>query len=170
MRGEYTHGHVGRIHRWLAGSDSPGKGALPVGEFLHPAPLIAMVVLALNDHWLKGAGLLPGALTGKLSDFAGLLFFPLLVTAMADLALLAASRVGGWALDFSLRRYKLAVAAAATAALFASIKLSPGAALYVAGAFSRGSWPRPVTAAGDRARRSCYAARLKTSPASRTHA
>jgi hypothetical protein len=51
----------------------------PGGELLHPAALAAMVLLALNDHVLKGRA--PGWLTGKLSDFAGLLFFPLLLTA-----------------------------------------------------------------------------------------
>ena len=33
-------------------------------------------LLLLNDHVLKGAGVLPGALTGKLSDFAGMLVAP----------------------------------------------------------------------------------------------
>ncbi len=39
----------------------------------------ALVTLALNDHVLKGSGLLPGWLTGKLSDFAGLVVAPVLV-------------------------------------------------------------------------------------------
>jgi hypothetical protein len=42
----------------------------------------AVVALLLNDHWLKGAGLLPGWLTGKLSDVAGLFFFPMLCVAL----------------------------------------------------------------------------------------
>ena len=36
-----------------------------------------MFVLGLNDHFLKFIS--PGFLTGKLSDFAGLVFFPLLL-------------------------------------------------------------------------------------------
>lgn len=36
----------------------------------------ALVLLVANDHWWKRAGLLPGAVTGKLSDFAGLLVAP----------------------------------------------------------------------------------------------
>jgi hypothetical protein len=36
-------------------------------------------VLLLNDHALKGSGMLPGWLTGKLSDFAGLLVLPALL-------------------------------------------------------------------------------------------
>lgn len=39
---------------------------------------VALSVLALNDHVLKGSGLLPGVVTGKLSDFAGLIVAPIL--------------------------------------------------------------------------------------------
>lgn len=39
----------------------------------------ALAVLFANDCWFKGAGLLPASVTGKLSDFAFLLFFPALV-------------------------------------------------------------------------------------------
>ncbi|MDO6432910.1 hypothetical protein Q4E93_20040 [Flavitalea sp. BT771] len=42
---------------------------------LNWAFLPCLLVLALNDHYLKAA--YPGWLTGKLSDFAGLLIFPL---------------------------------------------------------------------------------------------
>ena len=44
---------------------------------IHPLSLSAMTVLGLNDHFLKFA--YPGFLSGKLSDFAGLIFFPLLL-------------------------------------------------------------------------------------------
>jgi hypothetical protein len=46
---------------------------------LHPVALLAIAVLVVNDHVLKAAW--PGVITGKLSDFAGLVFFPLLVAA-----------------------------------------------------------------------------------------
>ncbi len=42
---------------------------------------ISLAVLLVNDHVLKGGGWLPGWLTGKLSDFAGLLVLPLLLAA-----------------------------------------------------------------------------------------
>ena len=42
-------------------------------DLTRPVPLVAAGVLALNDHVLKGAGLVPTAVTGKLSDVAGLL-------------------------------------------------------------------------------------------------
>jgi hypothetical protein len=44
---------------------------------LHPVALVAIALLLVNDHVLKQA--YPGWLTGKLSDFAGLVMFPLLV-------------------------------------------------------------------------------------------
>jgi hypothetical protein len=68
----------------------------------------ALLVLVLNDHWLKGAGLLPGWLTGKLSDLAGLIVAPILVATLAR-ARARLSRLACWA-------------------LVAAIKLSPAAA------------------------------------------
>ncbi len=43
---------------------------------------LALLLLVLNDHFLKGAGLLPDALTGKLSDFAGLIVAPVVLAAL----------------------------------------------------------------------------------------
>lgn len=54
----------------------------PSRGLLHPAWLGSLVVLALNDHVLKGADLLPSGLTGKLSDVAGLMVAPLLLAAI----------------------------------------------------------------------------------------
>lgn len=108
----------------LAGHDGAGKTALPLGEFLHPVPLVALVVLAMNDHRWKGAGVLPEWLTGKLSDFAGLLFFPLLLTALGDTLLYFAARLTGWRVDFTLRRWKIVAACLATAAVFTPLELS----------------------------------------------
>ncbi len=41
--------------------------------------LTALVVLVVNDHMLKGSGVLPGSVTGKLSDFAGLFVLAVLL-------------------------------------------------------------------------------------------
>lgn len=41
----------------------------------------ALLLLVLNDHVLKGSGLLPSIVTGKLSDFAGLLVAPIVLCA-----------------------------------------------------------------------------------------
>jgi hypothetical protein len=50
----------------------------------HPLVLTAIFLVALNDHYLKQSGL-AGLLTGKLSDFAGLFFFPFLLIDLASL-------------------------------------------------------------------------------------
>ena len=86
---------------------------------LHPVPLAAIVLLIVNDHVLKQA--FPGALTGKLSDFAGLVFFPLFLQALWE--------VGNWAVGrrtIADRRVLVAVVVA-TGLFFASIKLVPAA-------------------------------------------
>ncbi|MBI2893864.1 MAG: hypothetical protein HYY06_09950 [Deltaproteobacteria bacterium] len=74
----------------------------------------------MNDHVLKTSGLVPSWVTGKLSDFAGLFFFPLLCTAIADTA--------AWPLrarvDPTLRLSKAIAALAFTGLLFASLELS----------------------------------------------
>jgi hypothetical protein len=84
----------------------------PARALLTPTWLVALVVLALNDHLLKGAGLLPGVVTGKLSDFAGMIVAPVLLAAL----LRVRSRRG------------LLVCHAAVGAVFAAINLSPAAA------------------------------------------
>lgn len=80
----------------------------------HPITLGAIALLLLNDHVLKQAT--PSILTGKLSDFAGLFFFPFLLVAIVGAT--------------PLRRKADALAAAcfvATALAFGAIKLSPQA-------------------------------------------
>ena len=54
----------------------------PRRVLLHPAWLAGVALLAVNDHLLKGSGLLPGLVTGKLSDFAGLFIAPALFAAV----------------------------------------------------------------------------------------
>lgn len=54
--------------------------AKPHAPLLHPIALASIVLLILNDHILKLH--VPSAVTGKLSDVAGLVFFPLLVSAL----------------------------------------------------------------------------------------
>ncbi len=54
--------------------------ALELGRVLaHPVWLTSLALLLVNDHLLKGSGLLPGWLTGKASDFAGMLVAPVLL-------------------------------------------------------------------------------------------
>lgn len=78
------------------------------------APLVAVALLVLNDHVLKA--LAPGFLTGKISDFAGLFFFPLFLADLVTLARrLARAPAGG-------ESRVLLVACVATAVVFASVK------------------------------------------------
>ena len=81
---------------------------------LHPVPLVALAVLLLNDHVLKAAA--PGGVTGKLSDVAGLAFFPFLLLAVRDVVTRRAPTVAA-----------AGVAAALTAVVFAAVKLSTAA-------------------------------------------
>lgn len=81
----------------------------PLRALLSPVWLGALALLALNDHLLKGAGLLPGDVTGKLSDFAGMLVAPALMAALC----MVRTRRG------------LLLCHAAVGVVFASIQLSP---------------------------------------------
>ena len=49
---------------------------------MHPVWWLSLLVLLLNDHLLKGAHLLSPAVTGKLSDFAGMLVAPALLAVL----------------------------------------------------------------------------------------
>ena len=87
----------------------------PLRALGHPAFLVALAVLVLNDHSLKGSGVLPGWFTGKLSDFAGLLVAPAVLIALAGLR----------------SRRSVAWAHAAVGLGLAAIKLFPAAAGFV---------------------------------------
>ncbi len=82
-------------------------------ELAHPIPLVAVLVLVVNDHALKGSSVLPGWVTGKLSDVAGLFFFPVLLVALGRLV------VG----EPRARALLPMLASAATALGFSAVKL-----------------------------------------------
>lgn len=79
---------------------------------IHPVWLGALALLIVNDHVLKGSGHLPSLITGKLSDFAGLLVAPALLCALLTLR---SPRAWIWA-------------HIATGAVFSAINLFPWAA------------------------------------------
>lgn len=67
---------------------SPRRSAItnvsvPGSGLLHPLPLLAIAVLCLNDHVFKAH--FGSVWTGKLSDFAGLAYFPLFLQALWEL-------------------------------------------------------------------------------------
>ncbi|MBK7075619.1 MAG: hypothetical protein IPH44_25345 [Myxococcales bacterium] len=119
-----------RAWRWLAGADGLRPG-LPCAELLAPVPLAAIALVAINDWWWKPHATLPATWTGKLSDVGGVIALPLVLTAALALALRAAARLGA-PVDWTLRRWKLGLALALTAAAVAATKLSPDVAATVA--------------------------------------
>lgn len=68
--------------RWLNVLFSTRPELRPARALLSPTWLGALAVLGLNDHLFKGAGVLPGGLTGKLSDVAGMIVAPVLLAAL----------------------------------------------------------------------------------------
>ncbi|MEU5668879.1 hypothetical protein ABZ749_00645 [Micromonospora sp. NPDC047753] len=68
----------------MTGPETPRDGAPTTLSWLcHPATLVALVLLLVNDHVLKVA--FPGPVTGKLSDVAGLVLAPPLVAVLLTL-------------------------------------------------------------------------------------
>lgn len=96
------------------------SGGAAARALVGPPTIVAILLFVLNDHVLKGSGIVPAVVTGKLSDLAFLFFAPIV--------LVYATRA----------RTKLAVARAfaAPAAFFAAINLSPMASELFARALS----------------------------------
>lgn len=90
--------------------------------FLRPWTVGAVALLLLNDHVLKGAGLLPEVVTGKLSDVAGLFFFPILLAYSVERL-------------FGAKRGLEVLSCAATAAVFALLKTCPSASFWASKAW-----------------------------------
>jgi hypothetical protein len=100
---------------------------LPVGEFFGWLPLGALLVMALNDHFLRLR--YPGFITGKISDFCVLLFFPALLTASLDALLFIADRVaravtrGRLRVPCRLTKLKVILSAALSGLILAAINV-----------------------------------------------
>jgi hypothetical protein len=131
-----------RVRRVLRGVDRAEAPALPIGEALHPVALAAVVLLAVND-WVLKPRFGPSAVTGKLSDLAGLIFAPVVLSAAIGLALHAAARLGA-RIDPTLSRRRLVVCTLATGAVFAAVKLDPDAARMLAALVSRLGRPAAI--------------------------
>jgi hypothetical protein len=93
---------------------------------LHPLALAAVAVLVANDHWWKASH--PGWWTGKLSDIAGLAFFPLLVLVIAERVVASRARA-------------LALAITVTATGFAWVKTVPVASALFGHVLGVAQWP-----------------------------
>lgn len=88
-----------------------GGWALDLSPLCHPLWWVALALLLVNDNLLKGRGVVPAWLTGKLSDFAFLVVAPVLLTSLLPV------RLAG-------RRW---LAFAAVTSVFAAADLSPAA-------------------------------------------
>ena len=121
-----------RIDTAHPADERPSRRAVPADGLLHPVALAAMGLLVLNDHLLKG--LWPGFVTGKLSDVAGLAFFPLVLLGLWEVGLWLAGRWHGPS------RRPLAVAVVVTGIAFALVKTTPASATAFGWAISFGQW------------------------------
>jgi hypothetical protein len=99
---------------------------------LHPLALAALAALVVNDHLLKP--MLPGLLTGKLSDVAGLLLAPLVVVAAIELG---AAVIGRRA---SPHRGALIAICLIIGAGFAVVKTTAAGALALGSLLGVGQW------------------------------
>ncbi len=119
--------------------DGRERAAVPGDALLHPVPIAAIALLVINDHVLKAA--FPGALTGKLSDVAGMAFFPLLLVSAVEVIAAAARRWRGPSHGL------LVAAVVSTGLVFAFAKAVPaGNAAYETG-LGLLQWPFRVAAA-----------------------
>ncbi len=118
--------------------DAGAEGPSRADGLMHPVPIAAIALLVLNDHWLKYA--YPGVLTGKLSDVAGMIFFPLLLQALVELV----DRRS----PFRPRRSVLLGSAMATAGVFAATNLSATAADAYRTGLGAVQWPFRAVLAG----------------------
>lgn len=84
---------------------------------LRPVVVAALVLLILNDHLLKAAW--PGVVTGKLSDIAGLILFPIFLLSIIEFAQHARGRWHGPDRTIAL------ICCALTASTFAAVKVVP---------------------------------------------
>lgn len=102
---------------------------LPVDRALtHRWSLSALLLLATNDHVLKGSGWVPSILTGKLSDLAGLFLAPIL------LAVLVRARTP----------QARACCYGAVAVVFAALELSPALTERMGRYAGTAMWPDPT--------------------------
>lgn len=97
---------------------------MPGDLLLHPVALVALVLVIFNDRVLKVR--YPSEVSGKLSDFAGLVYFPLFLVAAIEGARWLRRRTG-----WELTPRAVVVAVVVVGAAFVAIKVShPAGEVY----------------------------------------
>lgn len=97
--------------------------------FIHPVPLTAVALMAVNDHWGKYA--YPGWITGKLSDFCGVFYLPIFLLALV--IVFDELFRGG---KFRLSKRGVIAAIVFTDFLMVLVKLSPASARWIEAFFA----------------------------------
>lgn len=110
------------LSRRVAHSDVPGA------LLLDPVILAAIALFLINDHILKAA--YPGWVTGKLSDVTGLIYFPVLAAAIAEMILRTRRR-----------REILATAVVLTGITFVGLLIVPEVGTAYRWFFGAAQWP-----------------------------
>lgn len=100
----------------MAEALKPNTTIIAGESLLHPLCIASVAVLIVNDHCFKHA--MPGVITGKLSDFAGLVFFPHLLVSLGQCVAAALGRP----LRPTTRSFALILSA--VGAVFVAIKVS----------------------------------------------
>ena len=109
----------------------------PGGGLIDPLAMVSLATLVVNDHVLKAAARsTPWAVvTGKLSDVAGMVFFPILVVAGLELW-------QRWRSSYEGPQLRQAIAVAAVVAVvFAAINVSDDAGIVYAWSLAVLQWP-----------------------------
>lgn len=119
-------------------SDQKEAAAVAGDGLLDLRVWVFIAILVVNDHYAKDA--FPGFVTGKLSDVAGLAFFPLVLQAFWEVGQKVTGRWRGPQL------HVLYIACLATAVAFTLSKTTPfGAAMYRIGLAAL-QWPARAVA------------------------
>jgi hypothetical protein len=108
-------------------------GAAPGDALRHPLILCMLVLWALNDHVLKEH--FANQWTGKLSDFAGLIVFPIILLSTYEIICALVGR------EPHLRRQVLWISLVATGTCMVGINLSAAWANAYALGLSLAQWP-----------------------------
>jgi hypothetical protein len=123
----------------VAAAPLRSSSPVPADGLLHPIALGSLALLVLNDQLLKAAA--PGWWTGKLSDVAGLVLFPVFLVAAWELLQVARRR------PWHPSDRVAAVAAGATAAVFTLVELLPAGDAAYERALGLLQWPARVLVA-----------------------